>query len=70
VKVLHGRVVRNVTSVQEAAEILMSDDRPVHGPMCERAATTLIEALSGDATPNEARDAFRDAAREAKVLVE
>jgi hypothetical protein len=37
--------------------------------MCERAARTLIEALAGDATPDEARDAFRDAAEEAGILV-
>jgi hypothetical protein len=69
VKVLHGRVIRNVTSIQEAAEILMSDDWPVHGPACERAAVKLIEALRGEATPDEARLAFRDAAEEARVLI-
>jgi hypothetical protein len=56
--------------LQRAAEILMSDDWPVHGPMCERAAQALTDALSGKITPGEAKEAFRDAAREAKVLVE
>jgi hypothetical protein len=37
--------------------------------MCERAAVKLIEALGGAATPDEARLAFLEAAREAGVLV-
>jgi hypothetical protein len=70
VRVLAGRRVQHVTSLQRAAEIMMSDDWPVHGPMCERAAQALIDALSGKITPGEAKEAFRDAAEEARVLVE
>jgi hypothetical protein len=56
--------------LQRADEIMMSDDWPVHGPMYERAAQALIDALSGKITPGEAKEAFRDAAEEAGVLVE
>lgn len=69
VAVMIGRDRINVNSVQRAAEILMSDDWPVHGPACERAAVALISALKGEATPEEARLAFRDAAEEAGVLI-
>jgi hypothetical protein len=47
----------------------MSDRLPVHGRMCERAAVKLIQALEGEATPDEARQAFREAAEEAGILI-
>ena len=46
VRVLAGRRVQHVTSLQRADEIMMSDDWPVHGPMYERAAQALIDAAS------------------------
>jgi hypothetical protein len=67
--ILLGRDRRNVNSLEQAAEILMSDRWPVHGQMCERAAVMLIQALEGDATPAEARQAFREAAEEAGILI-
>lgn len=36
---------------------------------CERAAVKLIKALQGEAPPDEARLAFRDAAEEARILI-
>jgi hypothetical protein len=69
VPVLIGRQRTNANSLQVAAKILMSDNWPVHGPEWERAAVTLIGALEGKTTPDEARIAFRDAADEAGVLV-
>ncbi len=65
VPVLIGRDRTNVNSLQVAAELPMSDDWPVHGPQCERAAVKLIEALQGETTPDEARLAFIEAAQEA-----
>jgi hypothetical protein len=58
-----------VNSIEQAAEILMSNRWPVHGRMCERAAVKLIHALEGEATPDEARQAFREAAEEAGILI-
>jgi hypothetical protein len=69
VTILLGRDRRNVNSLEQAAEILMSDRWPVHGRMCERAAVKLIQALEGEATPDEARQAFREAAEEAGILI-
>ncbi len=69
VAILLGRDRRNVNSLEQAAEILMSDRWPVHGRMCERAAVKLIQALEGEATPDEARQAFREAAEEAGILI-
>jgi hypothetical protein len=69
VAILLGRDRRNVNSLEQAAEILMSDRWPVHGRMCERAAVKLIQALEGEATQDEARQAFRDAAEEAGILI-
>jgi hypothetical protein len=70
VTILLGRDRRNVNSLEQAAEILMSDRWPVqHGRMRERAAVKLIQALEGEATQDEARQAFREAAEEAGILI-
>ena len=69
VPVLIGRDRINVNSLHVAADLPMSDDWPVHGPQCERAAVKLIEALQGETAPDEARLAFIEAAQEAGVLV-
>jgi hypothetical protein len=59
----------NVNSLEQAAQILMSDDWPLHDQACERAAETLLKALLGDIGVDEARQAFEDAAKEARILV-
>ncbi|HEV2897292.1 MAG TPA: DUF982 domain-containing protein [Pseudaminobacter sp.] len=64
-----GRERINVNSLEQAAQILMSDDWPLHDRTCERAAEMLIKALLGDADVDEARLAFEAAAKEAGVLV-
>jgi hypothetical protein len=69
VRVLAGRRVQHVTSLQRAAEILLSEDWPVRGQMWKTATQAIIHAQAGAITPNEAKEAFRDAAEEAGVLV-
>jgi hypothetical protein len=69
VRVLAGRRVQHVTSLQRAAEILMSEDWPVRGQMWKTATQAIIHAQAGAITPNEAKEAFMDAAEEAGVLV-
>jgi hypothetical protein len=69
VRLLLGRERINVNSLEQAAQILMSDDWPLHDQTCERAAETLIKALLGEVGVDEARQAFEDAAKEARVLV-
>ncbi|HEV2900299.1 MAG TPA: DUF982 domain-containing protein [Pseudaminobacter sp.] len=64
-----GRERINVNSLEQAAQILMSDDWPLHDRTCERAAETLIKALLGDVGVDDARQAFETAARKARVLV-
>jgi hypothetical protein len=62
--------VRNVTSIREAAECLLSDKWPNQdGPICEIAAKALVSAHQGKVTAAEARQAFGDAALESRVLV-
>ncbi|NGO51591.1 DUF982 domain-containing protein [Allomesorhizobium camelthorni] len=69
VRLLLGRERINVNSLEQAAQILMSDDWPLHDRTCERAAETLIKALLGDVDIDEARQAFEAAAKEARILV-
>jgi Protein of unknown function (DUF982) len=58
--------LRNVGSVTEAAECLVASDWPrPHGPQ-HRAAS---RALAGEISPEAARRAFIEAAREAGVFV-
>jgi hypothetical protein len=47
---------------------LISDAWPVHGRMSEGAAVMLIQALTAEAMPDEARQACRAAAEEAGSL--
>lgn len=58
-----------VTSVEKAAEFLMSwrDDDP--GPAWRLAAAVCMRAMSGEATPAEARAAFEAAAKEVGKLL-
>jgi hypothetical protein len=46
----------------------MSDRWPVHGRLCERAAVKLIQALEGEATPDDAAG-LCDATEEAGILI-
>ena len=72
VEILFGKIgrARNVKSVREAAKCLRSDNWPSHkGAMCEMAAKALLGATEGQVTPGEAREAFTDAALEARILV-
>lgn len=64
-----GARIQNVTAIEVAGELLLSDEWPTHGPGWERAAKAIIAARAGEITPNEAREAFEAAAVEAKVLV-
>ena len=48
VRLLLGRERINVNSLEQAAQILMSDDWPLHDRTCEHAAEMLVKALLGD----------------------
>jgi Protein of unknown function (DUF982) len=64
-----GRI-RNVKSVREAAGCLRSEIWPNHNaPMCDMAARALVGATEGQVTAQEAREAFTDAALEARILI-
>lgn len=64
-----GRVLtREVRDVLTASGVHLSWTG--RGKAWRRAADVLADALSGDATPDEAREAFVAAAREAGVLIE
>jgi hypothetical protein len=72
VKILFDKLgrMRNVKSVREAAECLRSDVWPDHSaPMRDMAARALLGATEGQVTAREAREAFADAALEARILV-
>jgi Protein of unknown function (DUF982) len=61
---------RNVGSVQEAAEILVSSHWPKpRGPRHREAATACLQALAGEINPEIARLAFMAAAHEAGILI-
>jgi hypothetical protein len=57
VEISIGRKARrlHINSIQRAAEILMSDAWPVHGPQCERAAVKLIQGRVARLTAKAAR---------------
>jgi sirohydrochlorin ferrochelatase len=61
-------VTREVRDVATASHIHLS--WPGRGKAWRRAAETLADALRGEATPEKARAAFVEAAREAEALVE
>jgi hypothetical protein len=62
---------RLVHTVWEAAKCLANDKWPNRaGPMCEMANRALRGAVQGQVTAEEARQAFADAAIEARILVE
>jgi hypothetical protein len=69
VRLLLGRERINVNSLEQAAQILMSDDWPLHDRTCQHAAEMLVKALLGDVDVVEARRAFEAAAKEARILV-
>lgn len=58
-----------VSSVQDAVRCLQSDEWPTpQGPLARMAASALEGVNSGHVTAGEARQAFVDAALEARVL--
>jgi hypothetical protein len=60
-----------VHTVWEAVRCLASDKWPSRaGPMCEMADHALRGAVRGQVTAAEARQAFADAALEARILVD
>jgi hypothetical protein len=62
--------VRQVTSVPEATYCVLSDSWPSKGGLMRKlAARALVGATEGHLTPAEARQAFIDAALEARILV-
>jgi hypothetical protein len=62
--------IRYVTSLREAAEVLMSANWPGSGPRCEKAADALLGAMQGHVKPDVARQAFVEAAMEAHLLAD
>lgn len=66
-----GRIgtTRMVTSAQEAAECLLSEDWPAKGSKARFGAqATLLAALEGSASADDARAAFERAAKAAGIL--
>ena len=61
-------VTREVRDVATASQIHLA--WPGRGKAWRRAAEVLSDALRGQATPDEAREAFAEAAQEAGVLIE
>lgn len=65
----HGRLLRReVYCVEAASEIHLL--WPGRGKAWRHAANVLSDALRGEATPQAAREAFLEAAREAGALIE
>jgi Protein of unknown function (DUF982) len=64
VRIVWKRGVRHVDSLQVAAEMLMDEHWPTHGPKLQAAALALGQALQGNASVDEARLALEEAARE------
>lgn len=64
-----GRI-RHVTSVPEATYCVMSESWPSKGGLMRKmAARALVGATEGHLTTAEARQAFIDAALEARIMV-
>lgn len=62
--------IRNVSSARQADELLVHH-WPDSGTLKHRYAhRSCLGAMRGDGTPEEARAAFVEAAREARILVE
>jgi Protein of unknown function (DUF982) len=62
--------LRNVGSVTEAAECLVASDWPrPHGPQHRAASRACLRVLAGEISPEAARRAFIEAAREAGIFV-
>ncbi len=60
---------RMVTSAREAAECLLSEDWPaLRGEAARNARETLLAALEGNASGDEARAAFERAAQAAGII--
>ncbi|WP_214470049.1 DUF982 domain-containing protein [Mesorhizobium sp. dw_380] len=61
---------RNLTNTQEAIELLTTHWRDAGSPKHQSALRACRRATSGDVSPDTAREAFVEAAREAHILVE
>lgn len=72
VSIEFGRIgqIWNIGSAREAAERMLDERWPGHGPTDNRARRALLEALEGKADAAKARAAFRAAAKAAGILVE
>ncbi|MBA8881097.1 DUF982 domain-containing protein [Phyllobacterium myrsinacearum] len=70
IQTYHSGKSRNVTSVPEAAEVLLMN-WPVHdGAKLKVARQLCLDALDGKTTITQARAAFIEAAKEAGVFVD
>lgn len=61
---------RNLFNTQQAIELLTTHWRDAGSPRHQSALRACRRATSGDVSPDIARDAFIEAAREAHILVE
>lgn len=59
-----------VRSVERAANALLDWPEADRGPKWQLAAAVCMSALKGEASPEEARAAFEEAARESGKLIE
>ena len=70
IKTSHVGQLRDITSVRDAAEMLLGHWPPEGRGMAYRAARRYcLDALEGNATAPSARNAFIRAAQEADILV-
>lgn len=65
-----GNLSVTVTNAARAAQILLNDWPTDRGPMHLRAQTQCLHCLLGECDPEEAREAFIEAASEAGILAE
>jgi len=70
VEAVHDGKPRTITSVLQAADFLMDDWPPSRGRLHGLARQACLDALEGNLTGAEARAAFIDAARDAKILLD
>ncbi|MBZ3695416.1 MULTISPECIES: DUF982 domain-containing protein [Phyllobacterium] len=60
---------RNITSVEEAAEFLLTDWPARHGPTYLAARQVSLDTMEGTRTIDEARAAFIEAAKAADIFI-
>lgn len=64
-----SRELRNVSSVTEAAHVLFRQWPKQRGKKLSAARLACLDAIEGTGSVDDARTAFVDAAKEAKILV-